>query len=104
MIPRPPRSTLFPYTTLFRSHREHEQADRFLRHGARQEEEAPEEGDEQARGDARDPTTRRLHAQEVRGQDDSRGDQRKESCAWTRGESPATWNTADQSSEYPGSF
>src|SRR5438034_8717835 len=78
MIPRPPRSTLFPYTTLFRSHREHEQADRFLRHGARQEEEAPEEGDEQARGDARDPTTRRLHAQEVRGQDDSRGDRSEE--------------------------
>src|SRR5437763_13916100 len=23
MIPRPPRSTLFPYTTLFRSHRHH---------------------------------------------------------------------------------
>src|SRR3712207_7533919 len=27
MIRRPPRSTLFPYTTLFRSHGEHERAD-----------------------------------------------------------------------------
>src|SRR5256885_13963027 len=32
MIRRPPRSTLFPYTTLFRSHRLH--GERVCRHGA----------------------------------------------------------------------
>src|SRR2546430_7354498 len=32
MIRRPPRSTLFPYTTLFRSHREHDQRQRRGRH------------------------------------------------------------------------
>src|SRR3972149_7865949 len=31
MIRRPPRSTLFPYTTLFRSHRDRDAADRLLR-------------------------------------------------------------------------
>src|SRR3712207_7224266 len=37
MIRRPPRSTLFPYTTLFRSHRPvpHERAVRGRRHGGR---------------------------------------------------------------------
>src|SRR2546422_6403507 len=30
MIRRPPRSTLFPYTTLFRSHHDPEHADQFL--------------------------------------------------------------------------
>src|SRR5947207_10722980 len=31
MIPRPPRSTLFPYTTLFRSHPQHGRAPRGVR-------------------------------------------------------------------------
>src|SRR5258707_5311209 len=40
MIRRPPRSTLFPYTTLFRSHADHAldaaaRLDRVLRHGDR---------------------------------------------------------------------
>src|SRR5205809_6219446 len=39
MIPRPPRSTLFPYTTLFRSHAAHHQGNgaalRFLADGGR---------------------------------------------------------------------
>src|SRR5688572_32771595 len=35
MIPRPPRSTLFPYTTLFRSEREAGHREQGLRVGAR---------------------------------------------------------------------
>src|SRR2546429_9176414 len=35
MIRRPPRSTLFPYTTLFRSPREEEPLDEVLPHGHR---------------------------------------------------------------------
>src|SRR3712207_9158717 len=35
MIRRPPRSTLFPYTTLFRSERRREAQDVAVRHGAR---------------------------------------------------------------------
>src|SRR5258708_18796393 len=35
MIRRPPRSTLFPYTTLFRSHLRHRHASRSTEHRAR---------------------------------------------------------------------
>src|SRR2546421_5061543 len=38
MIRRPPRSTLFPYTTLFRSHLEQEQLDREDHRGDRRAE------------------------------------------------------------------
>src|SRR2546427_2442036 len=57
MIRRPPRSTLFPYTTLFRSqphHREQHQAQRQAQDGAVQREElalgdAPAVGEQQRR-------------------------------------------------------
>src|SRR5688572_31963722 len=35
MLRRPPRSTLFPYTTLFRSHRDHRRDSRGDRHASR---------------------------------------------------------------------
>src|SRR2546429_3833772 len=44
MIRRPPRSTLFPYTTLFRSRRPRERADEG-QHDAEQQEEALRDGD-----------------------------------------------------------
>src|SRR2546430_8981979 len=42
MIRRPPRSTLFPYTTLFRSPAERQDDDRHVRHGADDPGEPPE--------------------------------------------------------------
>src|SRR2546429_1420983 len=44
MIRRPPRSTLFPYTTLFRSQRQHAH---LLGHGARRRLQAPRHGQAQ---------------------------------------------------------
>src|SRR2546422_4198379 len=42
MIRRPPRSTLFPYTTLFRSARRHPHDDEQCRHSEREHEEIDE--------------------------------------------------------------
>src|SRR2546426_12482785 len=57
MIRRPPRSTLFPYTTLFRSLREPGLArpDPAARRHARLDGEAPEEADGRHRRDHREP-------------------------------------------------
>src|SRR2546429_3695516 len=49
MIRRPPRSTLFPYTTLFRSHGDDEDGEA----GARERDEPEDDGGEGAAGRAR---------------------------------------------------
>src|SRR2546430_6997396 len=55
MIRRPPRSTLFPYTTLFRSHRAH------VRHRARRSRAGPHHPGEE-RGRRRDRKSTRLNS------------------------------------------
>ena len=56
-------------------HREHEESERLLRHRAREHEEASEQRNEQARRKPDGPSTGRLHAEQVCGQDDERRDQ-----------------------------
>src|SRR3712207_8922923 len=62
MIRRPPRSTLFPYTTLFRSH-ENEDADQQARRGRAQERGSPgrpvQQGDQRIGRDDRTELTDR---------------------------------------------
>src|SRR2546425_12990259 len=58
MIRRPPRSTLFPYTTLFRSPRDRDPAHRARRAGPRPR--APLDRGRHARGDHRDRVRARL--------------------------------------------
>src|SRR5688572_31601363 len=49
MIRRPPRSTLFPYTTLFRSHHQHADAEREGRQALAADVEQPPDGREPVR-------------------------------------------------------
>src|SRR2546426_5531613 len=71
MIRRPPRSTLFPYTTLFRSHSAANEG-----HGDRREDEAEHLGDRPATGvsqhatDQRGPAQRRPHDDQVQREGD----------------------------------
>src|SRR5439155_23107975 len=57
---------------------EHEQADRFLRGGASQEEEAPEERDEKACGKPAETTAGRLHSEQVRDEDRGAREERQD--------------------------
>src|SRR5688572_31003225 len=65
MIRRPPRSTLFPYTTLFRSAWERGQADEDWRAGA---EHGTQIGNEAKRRAERAPYQRIRHAEKVQSQ------------------------------------
>src|SRR5439155_2898064 len=55
---------------------EHEEADRFLRGGAREEEEAAEERNEEACDEPAETTARRLRPEEVRREDREAGEER----------------------------
>ena len=57
-------------------HREDEESDGLLRDRAREEEEAPEQGDEEARDEAGQPTAGRLHSEQIRREDCEGRDQR----------------------------
>src|SRR3989449_7723073 len=60
MIRRPPRSTLFPYTTLFRSHQRLGESDHAMSHVGRRHQLADEE--EEGDGQERDRKSTRLNS------------------------------------------
>src|SRR5690349_23637934 len=66
MIRRPPRSTLFPYTTLFRSERHAQETQAFARRRQRGEHaEVPEQHEEQERDVSEDRKSTRLNSSHV---------------------------------------